>query len=149
MIDLEWCKCFATKCYKASPGGESKELCINSAYCLLYRVTLANYRTGWQSNEPITFAMDAKRGKHVFSWFVDEIAPDLLIHLFSFPIESTRCSPGSLPFVFSYARGSMCIRRNLKETVLWSIITKTEWENETCRLIQLGLSAHHNKNLVR
>ena len=47
-------------------------------------------------------------------------------------IQTTWCSPGNLPFVFSlimhtYARGCTCIRRNLKKkTVPWGTFTWSE-----------------------
>ena len=52
----------------------------------------------------------------------------LQIDPFVFPVHSTWCSPGNLPFVFSlimhtYAREYAWIRPHLKETVLWSTIT--------------------------
>ena len=50
---------------------------------------------------------------------------------FVFPIQTTSCFPGNLPFVFSLimhmdARGCTCIKRHLKKkinTVLWGSVT--------------------------
>ena len=55
------------------------------------------------------------------------------------PIQTTWYSPRNLPFVVSlimhaYTRGCTCIRRHLKEIVLWGTITWSERENKAYKL---------------
>ena len=59
---------------------------------------------------------------------------------FVFPIQTTWCSPGNLPFVISlimhtYARGCTCIRLHLKKKQFTGVQSRgLKWENKTYKL---------------
>ena len=81
----------------------------------------------------------------------------LYLVCFVFPIQTTLCFPGNLPFVFSlimhtYARGCTCIKRHLKKkTVLWGSVTWSVMENKTYKLktsIIAELSRVHVINVI-